>query len=118
VAFVAFEMFAKKHPKLDLFGLLRLPEEDQVIDYEEFKAACERVRVRIRALKEEGKINMASHLKQDLDLVIRHGIQNVGIFHLKHPLLFDREGNIVTEDFNVLYYYHNRLVGYDLESYV
>jgi glycerol-3-phosphate O-acyltransferase len=118
VAFVAFEMFAKKHAKLDLFGLLRLPEEDQVIDYEEFKAACERVRVRIRALKEEGKINMASHLKQDLDLVIRHGIQNVGIFHLKHPLLFDREGNIVTEDFNVLYYYHNRLVGYDLESYV
>lgn len=118
VAFVAFEMFAKKHPKLDLFGLLRLPEEDQVIDYEEFKAACERVRVRIRELKEEGKINMASHLKQDLDLVIRHGIQNVGIFHLKHPLLFDREGNIVTEDFNVLYYYHNRLVGYDLERYV
>ena len=29
VAFVAFEMWQKKHPKLDLFGLLRFPEEDQ-----------------------------------------------------------------------------------------
>ena len=32
VAFVAFEMWQKKHPKLDLFGLLRLPEEDQVAE--------------------------------------------------------------------------------------
>ena len=27
-AFIAFEMFQRMHPKLDLFGLLRLPEED------------------------------------------------------------------------------------------
>src|SRR4030095_4290757 len=47
VAFVAFEMFQKQHPKLDLFGLLRLPEEGQVIPYEEFREACKRVRKQI-----------------------------------------------------------------------
>lgn len=118
VAFVAFEMWQKKHPKLDLFGLLRLPEEDQVIEYEAFRTACNNVREQIYQLKKEGKINVATHLKTDLDLVIRNGLENVGVFHLKRPLLLNREGNIITKDFSVLYYYHNRLVGYDLEKYI
>lgn len=118
VAFVAFEIWQKKHPKLDLFGLLRLPEEDQVIQYEEFRASCKRVRKQIYSLKEQGKVYHATHLKGNIDLVIRHGLDNVGIFHLKRPLLLNKEGNIITKDFNTLYYYHNRIVGYDLEKFV
>jgi glycerol-3-phosphate O-acyltransferase len=118
VAFVAFEMWQKKHPKLDLFGLLRLPEEDQELNYEEFRATCKRVRKQIYTLKDENKVYHATHLKGKIDLVIRHGMENVGIFHLKRPLRFNKEGNIITQDFNLLYYYHNRLVGYDLEKFI
>jgi len=118
VAFVAFELWQTHHPLLDLFGLLRLPEEDLELPYEEFRAACKKIRKRIYELKEEKKVNHATHLKGDIDLVIRHGLENVGIFHLKRPLLFNKEGNIITRDLNTLYYYHNRLVGYDLEKFV
>ena len=118
VAFVAFEMWQKKHSKLDLFGLLRLPEEDQILEYEEFRATCKRVRKQIYAMKDQGKVNYATHLKGKIDLVIRHGLDNVGIFHLKRPLLMNKDGNIITKDFNTLYYYHNRLVGYDLEKFI
>ncbi|HEY5751300.1 MAG TPA: 1-acyl-sn-glycerol-3-phosphate acyltransferase [Chryseolinea sp.] len=118
VAFVAFEMWQKKHSKLDLFGLLKLPEEDQVLQFEEFRAACKRVRKQIYKLKEEGKVYHATHLKGNINLVIRHGLDNVGIFHLKRPLLMNKEGNIITKDFSTLYYYHNRLVGYDLEKFI
>ncbi|MEJ1239785.1 1-acyl-sn-glycerol-3-phosphate acyltransferase [Chryseolinea sp. T2] len=118
VAFVAFEMWQKKHSKLDLFGLLRLPEEDQVLLYEEFRAACKRVRKQIYQLKAEGKVYHATHLKGNIDLVIRHGLENVGIFHLNRPLLMNKEGNIITRDFNTLYYYHNRLNGYELEKFI
>lgn len=118
VAFVAFEMWQQKHPKLDLFGLLRLPEEDLSINYEEFRAACKRVRKKIYEMKDEGKINYATHLKGKIDLVIKHGLENVGIFHLNRPLLFNKEGNIITRDLNTLYYYHNRLIGYDLEKFI
>lgn len=118
VAFVAFEMFQRQHPKLDLFGLLRLPEEDQVISYEEFRETCKRVRKQIYQLKAEGKVRCATHLKGKIDLVIRHGLENVGIFHLKRPLLLNKEGNVITKDFNTLYYYHNRLTGYDLEKFI
>ncbi len=116
VAFVAFQLWQKKHPKLDLFGLLKLPEEDLVLEYAEFRKTCKRVRKHIYRLKKEGKINHATHLKGKIDLVIRHGMENVGIFHLKRPLLFNKEGNIITQDLSLLYYYHNRLTGYDLEK--
>jgi glycerol-3-phosphate O-acyltransferase len=117
-SFVAFEMWQKQHPQLDLFGLLRLPEEDLVIPYEEFRRTFKRVRKQIYLMKAENKVNSATHLKGKVDLVIRHGLENTGIFHLKRPLLFNKEGNIITQDLNTLYYYHNRLVGYDLEKFI
>ncbi|MBY0433239.1 MAG: 1-acyl-sn-glycerol-3-phosphate acyltransferase [Cyclobacteriaceae bacterium] len=118
VAFVAFEMWLRKYPKLDLFGFLRLPEEELEIPYEEFRATFKKVRKEIYRLKEKGKVYHATHLKGDADVVIRRGVDNVGIFHLKRPLLKNKKGNIVTQDLNVLYYYHNRLVGYDLEKLI
>jgi glycerol-3-phosphate O-acyltransferase len=118
VAFVAFEMWQRRHSKLDLFGLLRLPEEDLFLPYEEFRNTCKTVRKQIYQLKEESKINYATHLKGNIDLVIKHGLENVGIFHLNRPLRLNKEGNIITKDLNLLYYYHNRLVGYDLEKFI
>ena len=117
-AFVAFEMFQRQHPKLDLFGLLRLPEEDLSIPYDEFREVFKRVRKEIYRLKKENRINHASHLKGDADQVILRGIENTGIFHLKRPLLLNRDRQVITQDLNVLYYYHNRLVGYDLERFI
>lgn len=117
VAFIAFVMFQRLHPKLDLFALLRLPEEDFEIPYDQFRETFKKVRKEIYNLKEKNKINYASHLKGEAEEVIRRGIENVGIFHLKRPVLRNKAGNIITQDLNLLYYYHNRLVGYDLERY-
>ena len=118
VAFIAFEWWQRKYPKLDLFGFLRLPEEDLEIPYEEFKAVFRRIRKEIYQMKETGKVYHATHLRGTADVVIRRGIENVGIFHLKRPLLRNKKGNIITQDLNLLYYYHNRLVGYDLEKLI
>lgn len=118
VAFIAFEMFVKQHPKLDLFGVLRLPEEELEIPYEEFRATFKRVRKQIYLMKDDYKINHATHMKGKADIVIKRGLDNVGIFHLRRPLLQNKKGNIITQDLNLLYYYHNRLVGYDLEKII
>jgi len=118
VAFVAFEMWQRKYPKLDLFTFLRLPEEELEIPYEEFRETFKRVRKEIYNLKDAGKVYYATHLKGEADLVIKHGLENVGIFHLKRPVVKNKKGNIITGDINTLYYYHNRLVGYDLEKFI
>lgn len=118
VAFVAFEMWLKKNPRLDLFAFLRLPEEELEISYEEFRETFKKVRKEIYRMVDDGKVHIATHLKGEPDLVIRRGLENVGIFHLKRPLLRNRQGNIITRDLRLLYYYHNRLAGYDLEKFV
>ena len=53
-----------------------------------------------------------------LDDLVEHGMRNLGAFHIKKVLTFDKDLDIVTEDMNLLYYYHNRLVGYKLEKYI
>ncbi|MEM9671046.1 MAG: 1-acyl-sn-glycerol-3-phosphate acyltransferase [Bacteroidota bacterium] len=118
VAFVAFQIIRKQHLSLDLFNLLRLPEEDLIIPYKLFRKNCERVRQAVFNLYQQGKLDMPDHLTDPIDDVITHGIDNVGMYHAKRPLLKNREDNIIIPDITVLYYYHNRLEGYDLHTFV
>ncbi len=116
VAFTAFEMIQAANRKLDLFDLIRLPEEDISLSYEEFKVNCERVMDKVYELKSKGLINVAPHLRQEMDEIIKHGLDNVGMYHAKRPLIQNELGDIVTEDMSLLYFYHNRLTGYGLEK--
>lgn len=116
VAFTAFELIKSENKKLDLFELLRLSEEDLVINYQLFKEACQRVLSTVQELKAQGMINMAPHLNASIDEIILHGMDNVGMYHAKRPLIRDENGNITTQDMSLLYFYHNRLTGYELEK--
>jgi glycerol-3-phosphate O-acyltransferase len=116
VAFTAFQMIKKENLKMDLFNLLRLPEEDIVIVYDDFKNECQKVLDKILELESEGKVQAAPHLKTNIDEIINHGLANVGMYHAKRPLVKNEGGNIETQDLSLLYYYHNRLEGYGLEK--
>lgn len=118
IAFVAFEMLKKKFPHLDLYGLLRLTEEDRKIDRSEFSEVCDRVIERLRNMAKKGKVNLAKHLVNDTSTIIKHGIKNLGIYHANRTLTFVDEQTISTENMNLLYYYHNRLEGYGLKLYI
>lgn len=116
VAFTAFQMIKRENKKMDLYNLLRLPEEDVVIIYQEFKEECQKVLNKIHELEADLKVQMAPHMKMDIDSIIDHGFANLGMYHAKRPLVKNSMGNIETQDLNLLYYYHNRLHGYDLEK--
>ena len=118
VAFAAFEIIRQQHRALDLYNLLRLPEEDLVIPYSQFREVCHRLRDAVFWLKEQNRVEVAPHLKGDLDEVIEHGLNNVGLYHAQRPLLRDKSGSITTANLNTLYYYRNRLEGYDLAAFV
>jgi len=116
VAFTAFQMIKRENKKMDLYNLLRLPEEDVVIIYQEFKEECQKVLNKIHELEADSKVQIAPHMKMDIDSIIDHGFANLGMYHAKRPLVKNSMGNIETQDLNLLYYYHNRLHGYDLEK--
>ncbi len=118
-AFVAFNMLLLRYKKrLDLYGVLRLGKEDRIIPYQQFAQVMERLREEIRTMSERGEIKLASHMYGDIDRLIKHGMDNLNAYHSKKPLIKTKEGDISTEDMNLLYYYHNRLKGYELEKHI
>ena len=118
-AFTGFEIIRKKNGKFDLYSLFRIPVEDFEITYNEFSEVFLKLREIIIAHEAEGKIRVGESLRvHDLNEMIRHGVNNVGTFHAKRPLLFNKEGNVITRDLKTLYYYRNRLDGYGFEKYI
>jgi len=120
VAFAAFEIIKKRYPKMDVYALLRLPEEDERINYSEFAEVVGRLREILVEMKNNGKVKLHENVKAGpAEEIIQVGIKNLGIYHAKRPLFHDKKENeIGSADFNLLYYYHNRLEGYGLEKYV
>ena len=118
VAFTAFELFRKQHPRLDLFELLRLPPRECRLSYPLFAETVERLRNRILMMQDESKVNISPKISETIEEVIRHGLRNLGIFHSKRPLLRSRTGDVITRDLKTLYYYRNRLDGYNLHEHV
>lgn len=117
VAYTAFKMLERKNQKLDLYNLLRLPDEDLVIDYQEFKEAFKQLRKQIIKLHEKGKVGIAGHMKNPSDHAIELGLENVGLYHARRPLV-KKNDKIIIQDMNTLFYYHNRLEGYGLEKHI
>lgn len=120
VAFVAFEMIKKRYPKMDIYGLLRLPEDDERITFSEFAETVERLRKVLVDMKNNGKVRLHENIeKDDVAVMIEVGLRNLGIYHAKRPLFHDKQQNEMgSADFNLLFYYHNKLEGYGLAKHI
>jgi len=118
VAFTAFRMLGKRNSTLNLYELLRISAKEMVIDYREFKDSMGAFLKVLKEKKEAGEVGMAKHLYHDEDEIIKHGLKNLGMYHAVRPMVMDKHGNIQVQSMNLLYYYHNRLLGYELEKHI
>lgn len=119
VAFTAFNVIAKRFPNLDFYGILRLPKEDRTISKALLFANIDRLRKELRHQSAEGKVQLSEIVcNATTEELVQHGIKNVGAFHVKKPLKKTKTGDYESQDINLLYYYHNRLKGYELSSFV
>lgn len=119
VPFVAFELLKKKINTNDIYTILRLSEEDREIEWESFKMNMKIIIDELYILNNKNKIKLSQNLTtKELDEIIEIGIHNISIYHTNLPLLKTKDGNITSEDLNLLYYYHNRMNGYGLEKHI
>jgi glycerol-3-phosphate O-acyltransferase len=118
VAFVAYLLYRKQFVDLDLYSFLRLPEDELFLDFNIFKENVSTVAQVLRDMEVQEKVLLAPQFEQSLDILVNTGVNNLGMYHAKRPLLLNQEGKIITQDLNLLYFYHNRLVGYNLDHYV
>ena len=117
VAYTAFKMLERKNTKLDLYSILRLSEDDLTLDYEAFKKNFKKLRKVILELNEQDKVDVNDKFKYKADESIIYGLNNVGMYHAKRPLIKAKD-QILILNASTLYYYHNRLEGYGLEEYI
>lgn len=116
VAFAAFNLLRKENPRLDLYGILRLPEEDYQFSELNLQAVTTQILERLRQMASEGEIKLSETLeKEAVAEIIRDGIKQLGAFHIKKPLRFKKE-QIISDSFQLLYFYHNRLEHYGLDK--
>lgn len=118
VAYAVFEMLLHENPKLDLYGILRLPADDYVFPVAAVEDIVEQMQNLLYGWQHEERLQLAPELYGNASEVVRQGVKNLGLFHKQRPLDFNKEGNIVSFDFRVLYFYHNRLSHYQLAKYV
>lgn len=118
VSFAAFELIKNLHPKLDLYGILRLPAEDYIFPEEQLADAISHLRSRLVEMEKKGEVRLSDEIHGTVETIVQHGIRHLGTFHVKNPLRYDRQKQIVSDSFKVLYYYHNRLDNYGLEKYI
>lgn len=116
VAFTTFNILMSQNDDLDLFGVLRLPNEDFVFEMDVVENAIEQVRAKLLEMEKNGELLLSEQIRWETKDLIKHGVANLGNYHALKPLKFNKEGNIESEDFKVLYYYHNRLENYDLHK--
>lgn len=118
VAFAVFEILAHQNPKLDLFGLLRLPPDDYLFPFAAVEEVVEQMQAALYVMEQNRQIMLAPEIHLPAAELIRDGLKKLGVFHRAKPLKITKEGHIVSDDFRVLYYYHNRLENYHLDKKV
>jgi glycerol-3-phosphate O-acyltransferase len=118
VAFAAFQIVKNKNNRLDLYGILRLPADDYIFPRETMRKVVGQLRRQLIDLAEAGEVKLSEQVMYDVDQLIEDGISRLGTYHIAKPLKFNRKGQIISESFKVLYFYHNRLTGYGLEDKV
>ena len=116
VAFAAFNILKLENPRLDLFALLRLPPDEHVIHIEVMKEVVGQLQAALIERQKSGRVKLSNQILLEVVDLINHGIRNLGIYHVDKPLIFNKAGDLVCEDFKLLFFYHNRLVGYQLEK--
>lgn len=118
IAFAAFEILCNENPKLDLFGILRLPTDDYIFEHDSLYATVSNLKKTLILFADKGKLILSPEINAEIDELIADGIKHLGTFHIKKPLKKNKLGEIISENFYLLYFYHNRLTGYGLEKWI
>jgi len=119
LAFAAFRIIKARYSKMDLYGLMRLPSDELVIKPKELMDRVDKLVTRLREMHANGDIQLEKEiLEGSLSAIIKKGIANLGVYHNKLPLMYNADGDFESQDITILYFYHNRLEGYELHKVI
>ena len=117
VAFAAFQYF-KQSEGVDLYRLFTRSESNMVIPENKFIEIVGRLMEKLREMDRNGQVQLAKHLRKPVSEIIEEGIDNLSGYHVESPLYKKKNGHYGTQNLKTLYFYHNRLKGYELHRFI
>lgn len=118
VAFAFFETLRKKYREFDLFRFLRLSLPQRSLPLADFLSSAEIYHKKLLQCSQRGEVFLSQELLQSrTESWVNDGVKQLGLFH-DVAVVKISENAIWTEDLSLLYYYRNRLSGYQLSLLV
>jgi glycerol-3-phosphate O-acyltransferase len=111
VAFALLSLLSRDNSGMDLYRLLRTGGRSPAVPVQELAVETERVLGALRSLPRAPKLS--DELGMSPEGIIDDALRAFGTYH-SHPAAIRRGDRVFHEDRNLLYYYGNRLRGYDL----
>lgn len=115
-AYAAFEWLKMQDPRLDLYGILRLPPEDIIFSKSGLLEIIGQLQKHLQEMEIAGKVRLSPTIHKDPETILKSGIRHLSSYHYFKPLKFTKRGHVVSQNLKTLFYYHNRLDNYGLEA--
>lgn len=118
-AFVAWQLYYNEHEDIDLHTLLNTSLIPVQIPKDLFYRVCDEVILNLRERASRHEITIAPEIQNEsTEQIVLHGLKNLGIYHPKKVLKWNKDDTLTSESTKLLYFYHHRLQHYNLESIV
>lgn len=116
VSYALFRYLVFNNPRLDLYQLIRIGAREAQIERRALLEVVERFKKFLASQQEKGILRLATTLKnKPADMIVDEAIHYLQMFYSKEVVLVKGD-SIQVQDMRLLYFYHNRLQGYDFEK--
>lgn len=119
VSYVCFKIIEKQNPELDIFKILKIPTKTIELKLDEIIGELDKTVKMLQALGKERKAKFAPFIESSTTSeIISDGINRVGCYHFKKVLKWKNKAKTIigSDDLKLLYYYHNKIIHYELPS--
>jgi len=116
VSFVAFHLIYQEFHDIELIPLINQKNQKYTIEYSVFEEKVDEVINIVKQMAAQGTATLSDENWDDKKEIISEGLRKLGIYHAVRVLEKKEDDKIVCADLKLLYFYHNRLINYDLES--
>lgn len=116
VSYALFRYLMHNNPRLDFYQLIRIGAREAQIERRALIEVVERFKRFLSDQESQGVLRLATTLKnKPADMIVDEAIHYLQMFYSK-KIVLTRGETIHVQDMRLLYFYHNRLTGYDFEQ--
>ncbi len=118
LAFVAFKLAERKFNGLNVFEMVNRLNKSFSIESEELHHELSTVIAQLKLKEESGEFTLSETVRNGATECMASGLKKLGLFHKQRPLFRKNSKLLGSESLKLLYFYHNRLVGFGIEDFM